>query len=110
MEFLIASIIGILGMVILLWKTKPTVTDPAPLIDTDRWIDEGSIAIEKFVRKILRVVVFHLVSWYRFIIHDMTIHKTMKQKVRELLYEHHREQRAERQSRMMDLKSTPTEE
>lgn len=41
----------------------------------------------------LRFIVVHLVGWYRFIVHDITIHKTMKKKVRELLYEHHREQR-----------------
>jgi hypothetical protein len=94
MYFLIASICALIGIVVLLSRVKPERNYYQPIINTDRWIESWELSLQKFLRQILRFIVVHLVGWYRFIIHDITIHKTMKRKVRELLYEHHREQRS----------------
>jgi hypothetical protein len=64
-----------------------------PIVDTDRWIESGKIILENKIKIILHVIVVHLVSWYRVITHRITIHKTMKQKVREILFEHHAKQK-----------------
>jgi hypothetical protein len=93
MYFLLATICALIGIIILLSRVKPNKEYHIPIIDTDRWIDHWEITFQNSLRKILRFVVIHLVGWYRFVIHDITIHKTMKKKVRELLYEHHREQK-----------------
>lgn len=94
MYFLLASVIALVGIVILLAGKKPaTGSYHEPIINTDRWIESWEIGLQKTIRKILRFVVVHLVGWYRFVIHDITIHKTMKKKVREILYEHHAEKR-----------------
>ncbi len=93
MYFLLATLCALIGIVLLLLQTKPVVPYHKPIIDTDRWIDHWEVTIQNSLRKLLRFVVIHLVGWYRFIIHDITIHKAMKKKVRELLYEHHHEQK-----------------
>lgn len=93
MYFLIASACALIGIGILLFRAKPTTDYHEPIINTDRWIESWEFALQKSLRSALRFLVVHLVGWYRFVIHDITIHKTMKKKVRELLYEHHHEQR-----------------
>ena len=93
MYFLIASVCAFIGMIILLYRVKPHTGYHQPIINTDRWIESWEFALQRFLRKLLRFIVVHLVGWYRFVVHDITIHKTIKRKVRELLYEHHREQR-----------------
>lgn len=94
MYFLLASLIAVVGIMILLSGKQPVKeTYHQPLINTDRWIETWEISLQKTLRKILRFVVVHLVGWYRFVIHDITIHKTMKKKVREILYEHNAERR-----------------
>lgn len=100
MYFLLASIIALIGIGVLIKsvKTKAPRSDHYPhLIDTDAWIEAWEFSLQKFLRKILRVVVVHIVSWYRFLLYEMTLHKTVRQKVRELLYEHYHEQRKKKQ-------------
>ena len=94
MYFLIATVCAFIGMMILLFRVKPTSNYYQPIINTDRWIESWEHSLQKFLRRTLRFIVVHLVGWYRFVIHDITVHKTMKRKVRELLYEHNREQRS----------------
>lgn len=93
MYFLLATICALIAIGILIMQKKPALEYHKPIIDTDRWIEHWESIFQNSLRKILRFAVIHLVGWYRFIIHDITIHKTMKKKVRELLYEHHREQK-----------------
>ncbi len=105
MYFLIASICAMIGIVILVARTKPVYSGTAEhIIDTDRWIEQGKFLIAKLIRKILRFIVVHLVGWYRFVVHDITIHKTLRQKVRELLYEHYNEQRVKRSAGKFPIK------
>ncbi len=96
MYFLLASIVGLIGIIILLRLTKPRVRDIRHLphiIDTHAWIESWEFSFQRFLRKILRIMVVHIVQWYRFIIYDMHIHTTVKKKVRELLHEHYHEKR-----------------
>ena len=93
MYFLLASVLAVIGITVLLAGVKSDGQYHEPIINTDRWIDSWTFTMKKTIRRMLRFVVVHLVGWYRFVVHDITIHKTMKQKVRELLYEHHREER-----------------
>jgi len=94
MYFLIATVCAFIGIIILLFRVKPSSNYHQPIINTDRWIENWEYSLQKSLRRTLRFIVVHLVGWYRFVIHDITVHKTMKRKVRELLYEHHREQRS----------------
>jgi len=94
MYFLIACTVALIGMMVILGSVRPKPNHHRqPLINTDAWIDAWEFSIQKFLRKILRTIVVHLVSWYRFIIYDMNVHKNIRQKVRELLYEHYREEK-----------------
>ncbi len=94
MYFLLASSLAVVGIIVLLTGKKPAKESYSePIINTDKWIETLEIGLQKTIRKILRFIVVHLVGWYRFVIHDITIHKTMKRKVREILYEHHAEKR-----------------
>lgn len=94
MYFLIALICSLIGMGILIRFTRPNYSlAHQPIIDTDRWIESGKIILEKKLKDVLHTVVIHLVSWYRIITRQVTIHKTVKQKVREILFEHYAEQK-----------------
>lgn len=77
-----------------------------PLIDTDVWIESIHVSFQTKLRTVLRFIVVHLVQWYRYITRDITIHTTMKKKVRELLYEHHKENSISpsKKSKLFDLK------
>lgn len=101
MYFLLASLVALGGIFFLLRSTKPRIrkSDYYPdLIDTNAWIDSLEFSLQKFLRKILKVTVVHMVSWYRFIVYDITIHKTLRQKVRELIQEHQREYREKKKN------------
>jgi hypothetical protein len=89
MYFLIAIIACILGIVILLKFAKPNYDHQEHLIDTDRWIARMEFGLQKFLHEILRILVVHLVGWYRFVTRNITIHKSLRQKIRKVLYDHH---------------------
>ena len=92
MYFLLSIVCALIGMGLVLYGTP--IKSPAhhrPFIDTDQWIEDARILIQTWIRTVLKFVVVHLVNWYRYVTRDITIHKTMKQKIRELLYEHYRE-------------------
>jgi uncharacterized membrane protein len=95
MYFLLAIAFAVIGIGILLWNAKPRYSEhPRSVIDTDRWIDKAEFFMQKTIKQILHTFVVHLVSWYRIISHEITIHKTLKQKVREILYEHHKQKKS----------------
>lgn len=89
MYFLLAMICALLGMGIILYRSPIRSTGNRYLIDTDRWIEHFSMSLRSWIRNFLKFIVVHLVYWYRHITRDISIHTTVKQKVRELLYEHH---------------------
>jgi hypothetical protein len=94
MYFLIALICSLIGIGILIRFARPNYAmAQQPIIDTDQWIQSTKIILEKKLKYILRTAVVHLVSWYRVITRQITIHTTVRQKVRKILFEHYAEQK-----------------
>jgi hypothetical protein len=92
MYFLLAMACALIGMGLVIHGTPvKSSAKHHPFIDTDHWIESTRLIIQTWIRRMLKFIVVHLVNWYRYVTRDITIHKTMKQKVRELLYEHYRE-------------------
>lgn len=98
MYFLLASLVALGGIIFLLRPTKQKVSlqQNLNIIDTDVWIDSLESTLQQFLRKILKIIVIHIASWYRFIVYNITIHKKLRTKIKELLHEHQREHRAKK--------------
>ncbi len=94
MYFFIAMVCASIGMILVLRGTpvKQSLRNKA-LIDTDIWIENIYTSFQKILKSLLKFIVVHLVQWYRHITQNMTIHRTIKQRIRELLYEHYREKK-----------------